>query len=107
MTSLPSVANRYISLRPGPNNAPEIPDGGVIETDKTTNAVDLDQLFNTLEPRTRKGLQNTLQGFATWYAGQSDNLQQDLQVPRPVARQLHAGACRSSAATRRRSPNSS
>jgi phospholipid/cholesterol/gamma-HCH transport system substrate-binding protein len=36
--------------------------------------VDLDQLFNALEPKTRKGLQGVLQGFATWYAGQSENL---------------------------------
>jgi phospholipid/cholesterol/gamma-HCH transport system substrate-binding protein len=74
IASLPSVANRYISLTPGPNNAPEIPGGGTIEEDKTTNAVDLDQLFNTLDPKTRKGLQGVLQGFATWYAGQSSNL---------------------------------
>jgi phospholipid/cholesterol/gamma-HCH transport system substrate-binding protein len=74
IASLPSVANRYISLTPGPNNAPEIPGGGVVEQDKTTNAVDLDQLFNALEPKTRKGLQGVLQGFATWYAGQSENL---------------------------------
>jgi phospholipid/cholesterol/gamma-HCH transport system substrate-binding protein len=73
VTSLPSVANRYIALSPGPNNMPEIPAGGVLETDKTTNAVDLDQLFNALEPKTRKGLQGVLQGFATWYAGQSKN----------------------------------
>jgi phospholipid/cholesterol/gamma-HCH transport system substrate-binding protein len=74
VTSLPSVANRYISLSPGPNNAPEIKEGAVIGTDEATNAVDLDQLFNTLDPRTRKGLQQTLQGFSTWYVGQSDNL---------------------------------
>jgi phospholipid/cholesterol/gamma-HCH transport system substrate-binding protein len=74
VASLPSVANRYISLTPGPNNAPEIPGGGMIEADKNTNAVDLDQLFNALEPKTRKGLQGVLQGFATWYAGQGENL---------------------------------
>jgi phospholipid/cholesterol/gamma-HCH transport system substrate-binding protein len=74
VTSLPSVANRYIALTPGPNNAPELPEGGAIELDETTNAVDLDQLFNTLEPDTRKGLQGVLQGFATWYAGQGENL---------------------------------
>jgi len=73
VNSLPSVANRYIALTPGPNNMPEIPGGGVLETDKTTNATDLDQLFNTLDPKTRKGLQGVLQGFATWYAGQSEN----------------------------------
>ncbi len=83
VTSLPSVANRYISLRPGANNAPEIPDGGVLETDSTTNAVDLDQIFNTLDPSTRKGLQKTLQGFATWYAGQSKPLNQTFKYLGP------------------------
>jgi phospholipid/cholesterol/gamma-HCH transport system substrate-binding protein len=82
-TSLPSVANRYISLTPGPNNAPEIPGGGVLDTDKTTNVVDLDQLFNTLEPKTRKGLQGVLQGFAAWYAGQSTNLGQSFRYLGP------------------------
>jgi phospholipid/cholesterol/gamma-HCH transport system substrate-binding protein len=72
--SLPSVANRYIVLSPGPNNAPEIPDGGQLTADDTTNVVDIDQLFNTFDAKTRKGLQQTLQGFASWYAGQSDNL---------------------------------
>jgi phospholipid/cholesterol/gamma-HCH transport system substrate-binding protein len=73
-TSLPSVANRYIALSPGPNNAPEIPDGGELTVDETTNNVDIDQLFNIFDPKTRKGLQQTLQGFAGWYAGQSENL---------------------------------
>jgi phospholipid/cholesterol/gamma-HCH transport system substrate-binding protein len=73
-TSLPSVANRYIALAPGPNNAPEIPEGGELTVDETTNSVDIDQLFNIFDPKTRKGLQQTLQGFAGWYAGQSENL---------------------------------
>ena len=77
--SLPSIANRYLSLHPGPNNAPEIPDGGVVDLDETTNAVDLDQLFNTLDPKTRKGLQGVLQGFGTWYVGQSENLAQTFE----------------------------
>jgi phospholipid/cholesterol/gamma-HCH transport system substrate-binding protein len=81
--SLPSVANRYISLTPGPNNAPKIPGGGVIGQDKVTNVVDLDQLFNALEPKTRKGLQGVLQGFATWYAGQSQNLGQSFKYLSP------------------------
>jgi phospholipid/cholesterol/gamma-HCH transport system substrate-binding protein len=83
VTSLPSVANRYIALTPGPNNAPEVPGGGVISEDKTTNAVDLDQLFNTLDPPTRKGLQGVLQGFATWYAGQSSDLAQTFKYLGP------------------------
>jgi phospholipid/cholesterol/gamma-HCH transport system substrate-binding protein len=82
-TSLPSIANRYLSLHPGPNNAAEIPEGGIVDVDEVTNAVDLDQLFNTLDPKTRKGLQGTLQGLGGWYANQSQNLQQTFEYLAP------------------------
>ncbi len=81
--SLPSVANRYLSLHPGPNNGEEIPDGGLLDADETTNVVDLDQLFNTLDPKARKGLQGVLRGFGTWYVGQSDNLQDTFKYLAP------------------------
>src|SRR3954470_7760671 len=68
-TSLSGIANRYINLTPGPNNTPKIPDNGVIPADKTTSPVDLDQLFNALDPKTRKGLQQLVQGLATQYKG--------------------------------------
>ena len=68
-TSLSGIANRYINLTPGPNNAPKIPDNGVIPADQTTSPVDLDALFNALDPKTRKGLQQLVQGFATQYKG--------------------------------------
>ena len=68
-TSLSGVANRYIALSPGPDNAPKLADGAVLAADRTTTIVDLDQLFNTLDAPTRKGLAETIQGFATWYAG--------------------------------------
>ena len=41
-TSLSGIANRYISLSPGPNSAREIDDGGRIGTDNTSAPVDLD-----------------------------------------------------------------
>jgi phospholipid/cholesterol/gamma-HCH transport system substrate-binding protein len=68
-SSLSGVANRYISLTPGPNSGEKLDEGAVIQTDKTTTSVDLDQLFNTLDPATQKGLQQVVQGFGTWYAG--------------------------------------
>ena len=81
--SLPSIANRYLSLHPGPNNAPEIPEGGVVDLDEVTNMVDLDQLFNALDPKARKGLQGTLQGLGGWYVGQSENLQETFKYLAP------------------------
>src|SRR3954470_12664893 len=68
-TSLSGIANRYVSLTPGPNNAPKLDDGAVIPADHTTTPVDLDQLFAALDAPTRKGLQNLVQGLATQYKG--------------------------------------
>jgi phospholipid/cholesterol/gamma-HCH transport system substrate-binding protein len=66
-TSLSGIANRYVALTPGPNSNPELSDGATLGTDKTTSIVDLDQLFNTLDPATRKSLQAFIQGNAQWY----------------------------------------
>jgi phospholipid/cholesterol/gamma-HCH transport system substrate-binding protein len=68
-SSLSGIANRYIDLRLGPASSPEIPNGGTINSDSTTSAVDLDELFNTLDAPTRKGLQDFIQGSASSYAG--------------------------------------
>ena len=74
-TSLSGIANRYIDLRLGSGDAPTIPNNGVIGTTNTTSAVDLDQLFNTLNPPTLKGLQDVIQGSASQYAGRGREAQ--------------------------------
>jgi phospholipid/cholesterol/gamma-HCH transport system substrate-binding protein len=58
------IANRYIELTPGPQRGEEIPDGGVIGIDHTGTPVELDQLFNTLDPKTRAALQRFIRGSA-------------------------------------------
>lgn len=67
--SLGSVAGRYISLAPGPNNSPALPAGATLPARDTKVAVNLEQLFDALNPRTRRGLQQFLQGSATQYKG--------------------------------------
>ncbi len=64
-TSLSGIANRYISITPGPDNAPGLDDGAIITEVDTTTPVDLDQLFNALRAPERKGLQDVIQGSAT------------------------------------------
>jgi phospholipid/cholesterol/gamma-HCH transport system substrate-binding protein len=66
-TSLSGIANRYISLQPGPNSEKEIADGGLIGTEDTSGSVDLDVVFNTLDGRTREGLRNLIRGLGTQY----------------------------------------
>ena len=68
-TSLSGIANRYISITPGPDNATALDSGSIITQVDTTAPVDLDQLFNALRAPERKGLQNIIQGSATTYAG--------------------------------------
>jgi len=75
-TSLSGIANRYVSIAPGPNSEPELADGSTISTDKTTSPVDLDQLFNTLDRRTRAALRKVIQGQATIYTGNNQAARQ-------------------------------
>jgi phospholipid/cholesterol/gamma-HCH transport system substrate-binding protein len=84
VASLSGIANRYVDLYLGPGTAPAIPSGGVISTANTTNAVDLDELFNTLNAPTRKGLQNVFQGSASQYAGRGAQTQLAWQYLNPA-----------------------
>ena len=67
-TSLSGVANRYISLTMGPDNAEEHPEGATITGEDTTAPVDLDQLFNVFRNKQRESLQKFIEGNATVYA---------------------------------------
>ena len=71
-TSLSGIANRYVSIAPGPNNEPTLGDGATIDRGNTTAIVDLDQLFNTFKPRTRQALRNVISGSSTIYAGHTE-----------------------------------
>jgi phospholipid/cholesterol/gamma-HCH transport system substrate-binding protein len=68
--SLSGAANRYIDLQLPPGTETRtIRSGGVIDEDETTTAVDLDQLFNTFDPSTRKALSAFIRGENDVYAG--------------------------------------
>jgi phospholipid/cholesterol/gamma-HCH transport system substrate-binding protein len=82
--SLSGIANRYVDLRLGPGNAPTIHNGSTISAQDTTSAVDLDQLFNTLDAPTLKGLQNFIQGSAAQYEGSGKLAQAAWQYLNPA-----------------------
>jgi phospholipid/cholesterol/gamma-HCH transport system substrate-binding protein len=83
-TSLSGIANRYVDLRLGPPKAAGVPNNGVIGTQRTTSAVDLDQLFNALDAPTRKGLQEVIQGSASQYASKGPQMQAAWQYLNPA-----------------------
>ncbi|WP_445149088.1 MlaD family protein [Baekduia sp. Peel2402] len=82
--SLSGVANRYISLAPGPNNGKKLDDGSTLGLDKTTTSVDLDQLFDTLDPDTRKNLQKVIKGSAQQYEGKGAQANEALKYFNPT-----------------------
>ena len=82
--SLSGIANKYVVLEPGPSSAPSIPDGGVIPASDTYSAVSLDQLFDTLDPQTRAGLRNFIQGQATSIEGRALQANKTLEYLAPA-----------------------
>ncbi len=82
--SLSGIASRYIDIRPGPvGNAP-LRANGMIPTTDTTSEVDLDQIFNTLNGPTLKGLRDVFQGSAAQYRGSGKLAQAALQYLNPA-----------------------
>ena len=73
-----------MSLQPGPNDGGEIDSGGRIGADDTSAPVDLDQLFNSLDPGARKGLQQVIQGSAAQYQGRAADAARSLKYFAPA-----------------------
>lgn len=80
------IANRYIDLTlpDARSEGKEIEDGGVIPSDATTTGVDLDQLFATLDPPTRKALQGFFKGQAKALEGKGEMQNAGFQYLNPA-----------------------
>ena len=82
--SLSGIANRYVDLQLGPANGDEIDDGGVIGTDQTATAVELDQIFDLFDERTRTGLQDFFKGSAAMLHGRGKELRRGVHYLNPA-----------------------
>lgn len=67
--SLSGIASKYVELEPGPAHAPAIRSGGSIAAAHTYAEVNIDELFDSLNAPTRKGLSNLIRGEATSLRG--------------------------------------
>jgi phospholipid/cholesterol/gamma-HCH transport system substrate-binding protein len=69
--SLSGIANRQVQLTlpPDGQQSTQIPDGGEMDQSDTVSEVDLDQIFNTLNPRTVRNLKKVIRGFEVSYDG--------------------------------------
>ena len=88
--SMSTQAGRFVSLAPGPNSNPSLPDGATIDTDHTEDIVELDELFNTLDYQTRSSLQSIIHGMGDQFAdGGARDANKTLQMLNPALAQTH------------------
>jgi phospholipid/cholesterol/gamma-HCH transport system substrate-binding protein len=84
--SLTGVASRYVDVSPASETQPKLDDDALIQGDKTTSIVEIDQVFDALDPRTRNGLKGLIRGSADWYDGRESQANASAQqVPKAVA----------------------
>ena len=68
------LGETYVQLTPGTPNSPAVPDGGLLPRGQVTNAVQLSDIFNALDPRTRAAFQTWQQQLAKAIQGNDQNL---------------------------------
>jgi phospholipid/cholesterol/gamma-HCH transport system substrate-binding protein len=78
------LANRYVDLKLPPDTNDTIPEGGVIDTDNTVTQVDLDELYNTLDPETRRSLQGFFRHSADQWRGREREANVGFQYLNPA-----------------------
>lgn len=83
-SSLSGVDNRYVDLQLGGANGAAIPDGGRLDADSTEAAVDLDQIFDTFDPRTRAATSNSVRFLRDFQAGSEDEANAALRYLNPA-----------------------
>lgn len=68
------LGETYIELTPGPRNGPQLADGGTLPSANVAQSVQLDEIFRTFDPKTRKAFQTWMQDSAAAIHGQGQNL---------------------------------
>ena len=84
LTSLSGIANRYVALTLAPDTNKKLDDGASLDLSATTSVVDLDQVFNAIDAKTRGDLQDVIKGFATQYEGKSEEVGQSAKYFNPL-----------------------
>ncbi|HXV05750.1 MAG TPA: MlaD family protein [Solirubrobacterales bacterium] len=93
-TSLSGVANHYVSISPGPNSNPALPDGATLGLASTTTEVDLDQFLNTFPSPVRRALSQFIRGNAAIYSGVGPQANRTYQYLAPGLDRARALAAR-------------
>src|SRR5207248_4058475 len=68
------LGETFVEITPGSPNAPAVPDNGLLPRGQVANAVQLSDIFNALDPKTRRAFQIWQQELAKAIRGNDQNL---------------------------------
>jgi virulence factor Mce-like protein len=68
------LGETYVQITPGSRSAPPLPDGATLPNSQVANTVQLDQVFNTFDPKTREAFRQWQQVLAQAVKGNGQNL---------------------------------
>jgi phospholipid/cholesterol/gamma-HCH transport system substrate-binding protein len=68
------LGETYVQLTPGATNSPMLKDGALLARSNVTNAVQLDQIFDALDPKTRAAFRQWQQQLAVAVKGNDQNI---------------------------------
>jgi len=91
-TSLSGIANRYVALKPGPNDERKIEDGGSLPAESAESEVDLDAVLNTLTPEALDDLRRAVHGLGTGVGERGAELEAAIEALNPALSQTAATA---------------
>jgi phospholipid/cholesterol/gamma-HCH transport system substrate-binding protein len=80
------VGENYLEIQPGSPQAGKLPRGGLIPLNQAREAVQLDQILNTLTPSTRRRVQQNLDGLGPGVAGRGQDINRIWAAMRPTSR---------------------
>lgn len=75
---------RRVDLEPGPKNAPELPEDGILTTKDTVTPVEFDELFDAFDRRTRASMQGLFAGADENLRGRAPQLREGLRRAAPA-----------------------
>jgi ABC-type transporter Mla subunit MlaD len=68
------LGETYVELSPGKKNEPTLPEDSTLPTAQVTESVQLDEIFQAFDPKTRAAFQSWMQEAAVAIEGQGQNL---------------------------------
>jgi ABC-type transporter Mla subunit MlaD len=82
------LGETYVELSPGAAGEPALQDGGILPAAQVTDSVQLDEIFQAFDPKTRRAFQTWMQEAAVAIEGQGQNLSYAIGNFEPTFKEL-------------------